>query len=86
MSSDYDGQFRDVEDELGTLDPAAHPETTEQEVLQQLAGKTIKHVAVIRQDPEVFGDVLYVHFTDGTVWRLEAGMSDLYGLLKWKVT
>lgn len=86
MSSDYDRQFWDVEDELGTLDPAAHPETTQHDVLQELAGKTIEHIAVIRQDLEVYGDVLYFHFTDGTTLRLEAGMSDFYGLLKWKVT
>lgn len=41
---------------------------------------------VVRQDPEVFGDVPCVYFTDGTTLRLEAGMSDLYGLLKWTVT
>ena len=86
MSSDYDRQLRDVEEEFGMLDPAAHPETTKHEVIQELAGKTIEHIAVIRQDPEVFGDVLYVHFTDGTTLRLEAGMSDVYGLLRWKVT
>lgn len=86
MGSNYEKQLQDVEERLGSADPARQPETTKQEVLPELTGKTVERTGVVRQDPEVFGDVLYVFFTDGSTLKLEAGMSDLYGLMKWKVT
>ncbi len=86
MSSDYEKQLQDAEGQPGTVDPAHQPQTTRQETLPELTGKTIECTEVVRQDPEVFGDVLYVYFTDGTTLKLEAGIDDLYGLLRWKIT
>jgi hypothetical protein len=84
--SDYEKRLEDVDEQLRTVPPEGHPEPVRQETLQEFAGKTIERTEVIRQDPEVFGDVLYIHFTDGTTLRLEAGIDDLYGLLRWKIT
>jgi hypothetical protein len=84
--SDDEKQLQDVDEQLRTVPPEGQPKPVKQETLQELSGKTIERIEVVRQDPEVFGDVLYVYFTDGTTLKLEAGIDDLYGLLRWKVT
>lgn len=85
MGSEDAMRLQDLDEQLRKVAPEDQPPTHE-EALPELVGKTVERIEVVRHDPETFGDVLYVFFTDGTTLEIESGMNELYGLLRWQVT
>lgn len=86
MGSEYEERMEEIEEELGTTDTAGAVQTTQREVLEELKGKVIERVEYVKMDPDVFGDMLCIFFMDGTVLELEAGVNDLFGVMKWTVS
>ncbi len=86
MGSEYEERMEEVEEHLGTTDSAGAVQTTQHEVLQELKGKVVERVEYVKLDPDVFKDVLCIFFVDGTVLELEAGVNDLFGVMKWTLS